>query len=317
MNLKDLKLRNHLITIFRRIIQVIAFLIINYIILELVFSINLIGLKGILTVFPVLNSPRNPLSNGSGIVEMIFYMFTAGIIPIFLIGVFILIILFTNRFFCGWICPVGTIQDACAAIPSKKKTIKITGGIFNHKSLLKIKYVIVIFVLLLVVPLAITANVNSAFYIDYRDNLGDFGTKPLSYFSLSEMIFVFFPQMIWEIITTRSIAPIFANPLVFFISIFYIALLVLSVWYPRLYCRYFCPFAALSSVISKYSFLKLSRSPVKCVGRAECGECERVCPKQIRMLDEPFEFFTGNGECNLCMRCKEACPYKAIEIKMG
>ncbi|MDX1798034.1 MAG: 4Fe-4S binding protein [Candidatus Lokiarchaeia archaeon] len=317
MNLKDIKLRNHLVTIFRRIIQIIAFLIINYIILELVFSINLIGLKGILTVFPVLNSPRNPLSNGTGIVEMIFYMFTDGIIPIFLIGVFILIILFTNRFFCGWICPVGTIQDACAAIPSKKKTIRIAGGIFNHKSLLKIKYVIVIFVLLLVVPLAITANVDSAFYIEYRDNLGDFGTKPLSYFSLSEMIFVFFPQMIWQIIITRSIAPIFANPIVFFISIFYIALLVLSVWYPRLYCRYFCPFAALSSIISKYSFLKLSRSTVKCVGRAECGECERVCPKQIRMLDEPFEFFTGNGECNLCMRCKEACPYKAIEIKIG
>jgi ferredoxin-type protein NapH len=317
LNIKDLKLRNHLVTIFRRIIQIIAFLIINYIILELVFSINLIGLKGLLTVFPVLNSPRNPLSNGSGIVEMIFYMFTAGIIPIFLIGVFILIILFTNRFFCGWICPVGTIQDACAAIPTKKKAIRITGGIFNHKSLLKIKYIIVIFVLLLVVPLAITANVNSAFYTEYRNNLGDFGTKPLSYFSLSEMIFVFFPQMIWQIITTRSIAPIFANPLVFFISIFYIALLVLSVWYPRLYCRYFCPYAALSSVISKYSFLKLSRSPVKCVGRTECGECERVCPKQIRILDEPFEFFTGNGECNLCMRCKEVCPYKAIEIKIG
>ena len=131
MNIKDLKLRNHLVTIFRRIIQIIAFLIINYIILELVFSINLIGLKGILTVFPVLNSPRNPLSNGSGIVEMIFYMFTAGIIPIFLIGVFILIILFTNRFFCGWICPVGTIQDACAAIPTKKKAIRITGGILT------------------------------------------------------------------------------------------------------------------------------------------------------------------------------------------
>lgn len=286
-------------------------------ILELVFSINLIGLEGILTVFPVLNSPRNPLSNGSGIIEMIFYFFTAGIIPIFLIGVFILIILFTSRFFCGWICPIGTIQDACAAIPSKKRSIKITGGIINHKSLLKIKYVIVIFVILLVVPLAITATINPTFYIEYRASLGDLGDKPLSYFSLSEFIFVFFPQLIWEIIETRSIMPIFENPLVFIISIFYIALIVLSVWYPRLYCRYFCPFAAVSSVISEYSFLKLSRSPVKCVGRAECGVCERVCPKQIRMLDEPFEFFTGKGECNMCMRCKEACPYNAIEVKIG
>ncbi|MFX1378326.1 MAG: 4Fe-4S binding protein [Promethearchaeota archaeon] len=320
MNLKELKIKNHLITIFRRIFQIIAFLIINYTILELIFSINLIGLEGFLRVIPVLNSARNPLSNSTGIIEIIFYSFTVGIIPIFLIGVFILIILLTSRIFCGWICPIGTIQDACAAIPTKKRTVKLSGGflgIINHKSLLKIKYIIVIFLILLVVPLAISALINWSFYIEFRANLGDFGDKPLSYFSLSEFIFVFFPDLIRQIIVTRSIDPIFTNFLVFIISIFYIAVLILSIWYPRLYCRYFCPFAALSSVISEYSFLKLSRSPVKCVGRAECGVCERVCPKQIRILDEPFEFFTGKGECNLCLKCKESCPYKAIDIKIG
>lgn len=317
MNIKDIKLRNHLITIFRRIFQIIAFLLINYLIFEIIFSINLFGLQGFLRVVPVLNSIRNPLSNSAGIVEMIFFSFTVGAIPIFLIGLFILIILFTSRIFCGWICPIGTIQDACAALPIKKKTLKISGGIFNHQSLLKIKYVIVVFVLLLVVPLAIAATVNTAFYIEFRANLGDFGDKPLSYFSFSEFIFVFFPNLVREIIETRSIAPIFSNFLVFIVSLFYIVLVILSVWYPRIYCRYFCPYAALASVISKYSFLKLSRSPVKCVGRVECGICEKVCPKQIRILDEPFEFFTGNGECNYCLKCKESCPYGAIDIKIG
>ena len=317
MNLKDFKLRNHLITIVRRIFQIIAFLIINYIILEALFSINLLGLETFIKVIPVLNSVRNPLSNSVGIIEMIFYSFSAGIVPFFLIGVFILIIIFTSRIFCGWICPIGTIQDVCAAIPTKKRTVKISRGILNHKSLLKIKYVIVIFVLLLVVPLAISATINWEFYNELRANLGDFGQKPLSYFSLSEFIFVFFPDLIRQIIEMRSIAPIFANFLVFIISIFYIVILILSVWYPRIYCRYFCPFAAIASVISEYSFLKLSRSPVKCVGRVECGICERVCPKQIRILDEPFEFFTGKGECNLCLKCKESCPYKAIDIKVG
>jgi len=317
LNLKDFKLRNHLITIVRRIFQIIAFLIINYIILEALFSINLLGLETFIKVIPVLNSVRNPLSNSVGIIEMIFYSFSAGIVPFFLIGVFILIIIFTSRIFCGWICPIGTIQDVCAAIPTKKRTVKISRGILNHKSLLKIKYVIVIFVLLLVVPLAISATINWEFYNELRANLGDFGQKPLSYFSLSEFIFVFFPDLIRQIIEMRSIAPIFANFLVFIISIFYIVILILSVWYPRIYCRYFCPFAAIASVISEYSFLKLSRSPVKCVGRVECGICERVCPKQIRILDEPFEFFTGKGECNLCLKCKESCPYKAIDIKVG
>ena len=313
MNLKDFKIKNHLTTILRHFVQIVAFILINYIILELIFSINLISLERFFKVLPILNSPRNPISNGAGILEYIFFSITEGIVPIFLLGVFILVILFTNRFFCGWICPIGAIQDACAAIPTKKRTIKIS----THNSLLKIKYVIIIFLIILLIPLGITYSTNISFHIEFKNNLGDFGDKPLSYFSLSEYIFVFFPDLVKEVFQNASLGPLFTNFLVFFISIFYLILIVLSVWYPRVYCRYFCPFAALSSAVSDYSFLKLTRSPVRCVGRTECGICENVCPKQIRILDEPFEFFTGKGECNYCLKCREACPYNAIDIKFG
>ncbi|MFX0105490.1 MAG: 4Fe-4S binding protein [Candidatus Hodarchaeota archaeon] len=313
MNIRDFKIKDHLITIIRRIIQIIAFLLINYVIIELIFSINLLSLDELLKVLPILNSPRNPISNGAGFLEYIFFFITEGIFPIFLIGILILIILFTSRFFCGWICPIGTIQDAFAAIPTNKKTIKIN----THKSLLKIKYVIIIILIILTIPLVFIKSTDFSFYLLYRENLGDLGVKPLGYFSLSEYIFVFFPKMIMEIFQTSSLAPIFANLLVFIISIFYLVLIILSIWYPRIYCRYFCPFGAVASVISDYSFLKLSRSPVRCLGRTECGVCEKICPKQIRMLDEPFEFFTGKGECNYCLKCKESCPYNAIDIKIG
>ncbi|MFX0035407.1 MAG: 4Fe-4S binding protein [Candidatus Hermodarchaeota archaeon] len=313
MKIRDLNLKDHSITIARRIVQIIAFLLVNYLILEIIFSINLTSINGLIKVLPILNSPRNPFSTGAGILEYIFFFITEGIIPLFLIGLFILLILFSNRFFCGWICPIGTIQDACAAIPTKKRIIKTK----RHNSFLKIKYFIVILLIIIVIPLVFSKSTNLPLYIEYRNNIGDFGDKPMGYFSLSEFIFVFFPNLVKAIFQTGSLAPLFSNLLVFLISIFYIIIIVLSVWYPRVYCRYFCPFAAVSSVISEYSFLKLSRSPVRCVGRTKCGICERVCPKQIRILDDKFEFFTGNGECNYCLRCKEACPYKAINIKFG
>ncbi|MCK4480778.1 MAG: 4Fe-4S binding protein, partial [Candidatus Lokiarchaeota archaeon] len=192
MNLKDFKIKNHLTTILRHFVQIVAFILINFIILELIFSINLKGIEELFKILPILNSPRNPLSKGAGILEYAFFSITEGVIPIFLLGVFILIILFTNRFFCGWICPIGTIQDACAAIPTKKRTLKIS----THNSLLKIKYVIIIFLIILLLPLSIIYSYKSpdiSFYIEFRNNLGDFGDKPLSYFSLSEYIFVFFP----------------------------------------------------------------------------------------------------------------------------
>jgi len=315
LNIKSflLKIKNHRTTISRHIVQIVAFIIINYIILEVIFSINLISFDSLVKILPIINSPRNPISSGAGIMEYIFYFILEGIFPIFLIAVLVMILLLTNRVFCGWICPIGTIQDACAAIPAPKKKVKIS----THKSLLKIKYVFVILITIIVFPLAITATTNYEFYLDYRANIGEFGDKPMGFFSLSEYIFVFFPNIIIDMIQTGSMQPLFSNLFTFIIFFFYLIIIVLSVWYPRVYCRYFCPFAAIASTVSEYSFLKLTRNPVRCVGRSECGICENVCPKQIRILDEPFEFFTGKGECNFCLKCKESCPYDAIDMKFG
>ena len=304
-----LNLKQHSITLVRRVIQITTFFLINYVILETIFGINLNAFEGLVKVLPILNSPRNPLSTGAGILEYIFYSIGQGFFPIMLIGIFMLVILFTNRSFCGWVCPIGTIQDACAAIPVKKRALKTS----THKLFLKIKYVFIIILILLIVPLGITKTANQLFYVDFKEQLGAFGDKPIGYFSMSEFIFYYFIQFM--INWTNFIA--LGNWGAIIIFVFYFLILVLSIWYPRIYCRYFCPFAALSSVVSDYSFLKLSRNPVKCVGRTECGICEKVCPKQIRILDEPFEFYTGNGECNFCLKCKEQCPYEAILIKFG
>lgn len=315
MNIKNVlsEIKNRRTTISRHVVQIIAFIIINYVILELIFSINLLSLDAFLKVLPILNSARNPISNGAGILEYIFSFIVEGIFPLLLIAVLVLVLLFTNRIFCGWICPIGAIQDACAAIPTTKKKLKIN----THNSLLKIKYIFVVLIIILVIPLGITATTNYEFYLDYKANLGDFGKKPLGYFSLSEYIFVVFPNMIKDMIVTGSLQPLFSSLLTFIIFFFYLAIIILSVWYPRVYCRYFCPFAAVASTVSEYSFLKLSRNPVRCVGRTECGICEKVCPKQIRILDEHFEFFTGKGECNFCLKCKEKCPYDAIDMKFS
>ncbi len=315
MNIKSflINIKNHRTTISRHIVQIIAFIIINYILLELIFSINLLSMESLVKVLPILNSPRNPISSGAGILEYIFYFIVDGIFPVFLIAALIIILLLTNRVFCGWVCPVGTIQDACAAIPTPKRSIKIN----THKSLLKVKYTFVILIIIIVLPLGITMSTNYEFYVDYRANIGDFGRKPMGFFSLSEYIFVFFPNIIKDMINTGSLQPLFSNLVTFIIFFFYLIIIILSVWYPRVYCRYFCPFAAIASTVSEYSFLKLTRNPVRCVGRSDCGICENICPKQIRILDEPFEFFTGKGECNFCLKCKEACPYDAIDMKFG
>jgi len=81
-----------------------------------------------------------------------------------------------------------------------------------------------------------------------------------------------------------------------------------------------CIYGAAASIFSEYSLLKLQRLPTRCVGRKACGACERACPMQIRILDEDYKGFTGEGECILCLRCMEACSeqdYDAIKFKFG
>jgi len=310
---RNFKIREQKTTLIRRIVQISAFIFINYAIIEFIFSINLLSFEGTVKILPILNSPRNPISDGTGFTEFIFFSISEGEFPFFVIAIFLLVILFSGRASCGWLCPIGTIQDAISAISSKKRTVRLD----RHETYLNIKYVIFVPVFLIIMAMGITRNLNIVYYFEIKEFLGAFGQKPLSYFSLSEYIFVFFPNTITQMVDAQGLGPLFSNFLVFFTFVFYLAILIVAVWHPRAYCRYLCPYAAMSSAVSDYSFLKLSRSPVKCVGRTECGKCEKVCPKQIRILDEPFEFFTGRGECNLCLKCMQECPYDAIKIKFG
>ena len=307
---------NYKISIWRRIVQIIAFIAINYVIIEAIFSINLKSFEGFVKALPILNSPRNPLSKGAGFVEYIFYSMAEGEFPFFIIALFLLFILFTNRFFCGWICPIGTIQDGLATLRAKNKTIKKD----THEKLLKVKYFIIVLLLIIIVPLGVTKTTDIVFHKDYKENIGPWAEQPVGFFSLSEYIFVFFPNLMTEIFENweeAALEPLFSDFWVFIFFLFYLIVIMLAIFYPRFYCKYMCPFGAIAAAVSDYSFLKLTRSPVRCVGRADCGICERVCPKQVRVLDEPYESFTGNGECNLCLRCKERCPHNAIGIRFG
>jgi ferredoxin-type protein NapH len=310
---KKSKKRLSYISILRISIQIISFLLINYIILELIFQIDIDIFEGLIKILPILNSPRNPISNGAGFVEFIMYMISQAEFPFLILGLLILISLLFSRIFCGFVCPIGTIQDFLGLFRSKKRKFSKK----THNTLINIKFIILIIIGIAMITLGASKLIDPVFYFDYRTNLGAFAEKPLGYFSLSEYLFVFLPTVIQDIFTTGSFESIFTDFLTGFFFFFYIIVLILALYYPRVYCRYLCPFAAASAIFSEYSFLKLSRNPVKCAGRKECGICETVCPMQIRILDEKFEGFTGGGECILCFRCVDKCPNRALKIKFG
>ena len=75
------------------------------------------------------------------------------------------------------------------------------------------------------------------------------------------------------------------------------AVLAVSLFFYRPFCRLVCPLGALFQVPAVPARWKIRRTDT-CIG---CGRCERVCPTGRAGPG------TTMGECYLCRRCVEAC----------
>jgi len=315
-NLESKSKRIPVIAISRKVIQVISFFLINYAALELIFQADFSIIQNIFKVLPFLHSAQSSWTAGAGLLEYSFFTISQGQVPFFFIGVIGLLGLFGGKIFCGWVCPTGFIQDLLYGLGGENKRFSLQ----VDKALKKVKKFILIVMIILIIPLAyFKMNNQITQTLDYQDVLGALADNTLAPISLSEFLFVTFPGVIQSIIENVNLQALFSEGKAWstILFIIYIIILVVTVFYPRAYCKYMCPYSSVVSYSAKYSLVKLQRMPTRCPGRKECGICEKVCPMQIRILDEDFSGFTGNGECTLCLDCLEKCPHDAIKFKFG
>ncbi len=304
------------LSITRKVIQFLSFMLINYTLIEFIFNADFSLLQDWLRVLPFLQAPESTWAAGAGLMEYIFHTIIDGKVPWFFLGLLGIFGIFSGRIFCGWFCPAGFVQDLFAGLAGKQsKRMKID----TDKAQKKFKFVLLVIWFGLFIPLGIFKNTNAEQFSTYSEALGSLVSKPLWPISLSEFLFVSFPEAVQSIYESASPGNLFTELSYIQIVLFfvYIIVLVISVFWPRFYCRVGCPFGAGISLFSRFSLLKLRRIPTRCPGRKECGVCEQVCPMQIRILDEPFGGFTGKGECTLCLECMEQCPHDAIKWKFG
>lgn len=78
------------------------------------------------------------------------------------------------------------------------------------------------------------------------------------------------------------------------------ALLVLGMFVGRPYCRWLCPYGALLSVFSRYSWRSFSITPDR---ELDCGLCEHACP--YGAIEERR---AQRSDCFACGRCFASCP---------
>lgn len=296
--LANLKSRFVLMETARRIVQFFFLILLN----SAIFGLSIVPL-----VLPILLSSGLPFRIAGEAISVLQKMIYDSLFPLLPLASVLLFGVLTGRALCGWICPMGLIQDILAVDKTKKFTISPEA----HRSYIGLKYFILGLILLISTSLFLAQFSREGRV--YRETLGLFAQAPFNPLNPSDTLFAVLPRLLSNLSISLYIGFEHLNitPLLIVRLIILIALLFLAAYVPRVWCRYLCPQGALLALVSRFSLLGLRRDIVRCI-RVGCRLCEEKCPMKVPILKLPREKIT-DPECVYCLRCVAACPTKAIK----
>ncbi|MFH1511679.1 MAG: 4Fe-4S binding protein [Candidatus Woesearchaeota archaeon] len=206
---------------------------------------------------------------------------------------FVLLAFLFSRLMCGWICPLGAIQDFLNWIRNKVGLSRWRLPKRFYKFFEKFRYIWLAFLFIMAVAIVIPALGLVPLQRDL--NILSCNTCP--------------GRTVFPIITGDMPGLwFFGNPLHFAIGLLgisFLTLFSLSFFGKRLWCK-MCPNGAILSLFNKGSAITKEKDNLKCT---KCGICERVCPMDNpKVLKEKNKKIVNDYNCINCYRCVDKCP---------
>ena len=231
---------------------------------------------------------------------------------IIIVGVIII-----GRFFCGWICPLGTINHFFSSFKPERKGMKrIESNRF--KKWMHLKYYILFAMLALALFTSLQAGLLDP--IPFLVRSLSTGVMPAIDYAVRNIFDAFYETDIGILHGVANVGytvfsgfilgykPQFFNHGVIIGAIF-LFILVMNRFITRFWCRGICPLGALLGLISRYSIFGVRKEHVNCDDCNRCLlHCQGGCDPQGRT---PVK----QADCLLCFNCEGVCPKDAVKLE--
>ncbi len=201
----------------------------------------------------------------------------------YVLGILLLYGVMLGRTVCGWICPLGWIQELLHKIPTPKKRKSLV-----TRTLTWLKYIVLaVFVIALPLWYGLAYDLPLPGFCKYicpagtlEGAMGLLPTNP-GFFSMLGILF------------TRK-----------FVIMLIIALACVFCY--RSFCRFLCPLGAIYGLFNRVNLIGVKVDADRCT---QCGACVRHCEMDVRRV--------GDHECIHCGKCMAHCSRGAISIRAG
>ena len=196
---------------------------------------------------------------------------------------------FLGRFFCGWICPMGSLNQFVSGLRPNSTRRKALIAANRYK-----KWQVAKYVLLIAGILAALCRISMVGWFDpFSLLVRSIGVSILPA-AASKKYYVVFQPHYWPSLL---------------IGVVFLALLLMNLRVTRFWCRALCPLGALLGMAARWSLLGLHKDATT------CNSCSR-CLIHCQGGDDPNGGVPWHkAECHLCMNCVEACPHGSLEFR--
>jgi polyferredoxin len=186
-----------------------------------------------------------------------------------------------GRFVCGYVCPMGLLQDLIFKIKTPKLRLRLT-----YVRYLKYIVLLVFVILLPLLVLNELSGLGSPWFCKYICPSGTiFGALPL-------------------LTANGFLRGLLSAQTVLKVAIAVVLLFLAAPIY-RFFCRALCPLGAFYSLFNRIALVKMRCDREKCVS---CGNCRAACQIKIDPAKQP-----NAPECVRCGMCKNACTAGALQ----